>query len=83
MTVYTISGHCPNYFIPLEEEPPLLVQDIERWRIGDKEICLQRKEEKLCYEVLDTTSDKTTRGPIDFKGHSIEDVDLFSYRVSA
>ena len=73
MTVYTISGNCANYFVPQEKEANA-IQHLERWRIGEKEICLQRSGDQLSYEILDTLTGKTTQGPIDFAERNIEEV---------
>ena len=57
----TISGDSINYFIPKEEEEPA-IQYIERWIMGDKEVCLQRQED---HELLNNISGQTIKVPID------------------
>ena len=72
MTVLTISGHRINAFFPVEEKAST-TQYLERWRVGDKEVCLQRRDNKLYYEVIDTLTHRSTEGPINFGERGIEE----------
>ena len=73
MTSAIISGNSVNYFSPSEKEVPS-IQCIERWNLGNNEVCLQKKEDQLSYEVLDKITGRSIQGPIDLGSHSVSDV---------